>query len=257
MCGRYVLPNEDLIADNFTIHESRWGFELSYNVAPTQTVPVIRREPEGRVLDGMRWGLVPSWAKDLAIGARAINARAETLSSKPMFRAAYKSRRCIVPAAGFYEWQVREHGKVPHFIHRADGKPMAFAGLWESWRSPEDVEVLTCTIVTTSPNDVMQPLHDRMPVVLDDAAMRAWLDPASPPDALASLLVPYAGALEAYPVTTAVGSPRVNTPELIERVDAEAAPPPPVRHKRLAPREPVQLDLGAPAPRQAAAAKPR
>ena len=150
-----------------------------YNVAPTDPAPVVVTHDGERFLTRHRWGLVPSWAKDLSIGARMINARAETVATQPAFRDALTGQRCIIPATRFYEWQRVGGAKVPHSIQRNDGFPMSFTGLWASWRNPADGErVLSCTIITTTANRMMAPLHDRMPVILDDEAVDLWLDPS-------------------------------------------------------------------------------
>jgi putative SOS response-associated peptidase YedK len=201
-----------------------------------------------RVLSRLRWGLVPSWAKELKVGDRMINARAETVASKPAYRRAFANKRCLIPADGFYEWKAGAGSgagsgaggasgkarpkKQPYFIHRKDGEPLAFAGLWEVWKvpddSPDDVKgvggddgwVRSCVIVTTTPNDLMAPIHNRMPVILPESAWEQWLDPDEHDvDALAKLLVPAANELlEAYPVSTSVNNTRNNGPELARAV---------------------------------------
>ncbi len=176
----------------------------------------------------MRWGLVPSWAKDPKIGDRLINARAESVAEKPAFKTAFRKRRCILPADGFYEWQAvpGQKRKQPMFVHRVDGEPLAFAGLWEVWRDHEQPEtpwLLSCTIVTTRANATMAPVHDRMPVILPEGAWDTWLDPRVDDRArLEALLVPAADDLiELWPVSTMVNSANNNGPELAERVDPE------------------------------------
>jgi putative SOS response-associated peptidase YedK len=246
MCGRYLNnADPDLIARAFGLDEfSQTARDLGgralrprFNIAPTQLVPVVRnRTAEGQRLaiirraDGaaerelvtVRWGLIPSWARDPAIGNRMINARAETVAEKPAFRAAFKARRCVVPASGFYEWKRQGRGpKQPYLIQRRDGQPMGFAGLWETWADPATGEVVTtCTIVTCAPNELMAELHDRMPVILDPADYDAWLDPADPRGADprgAELLRPCpAEWLEAVPVSTRVNSPRNDDPSVIQ-----------------------------------------
>jgi putative SOS response-associated peptidase YedK len=165
------------------------------------------------------WGLIPSWAKDPAIGSRLINARTETLAEKPSFRSAYKYHRCLIFADGFFEWQAFSgtSGKIPHHIRLKSGKPFAFAGLWEHWQSPDGSEIKSATIITTSPNELMTPIHNRMPVILQHEAYSRWLDPTplSPVD-LNSLLIPYpAGEMIAYPVSTLVNSPANDLPEVL------------------------------------------
>ncbi len=168
----------------------------------------------------LRWGLVPSWAKDPQMGARMINARGETVAEKPSFRSAVKSRRCLIPADGFYEWVKTDGGKQPHFIHFADARPFAFAGLWERWNKGEGDPLETCTIITTSPNDLIAGLHDRMPVILPDDRYDEWLKPEPlAADRLSEILVAHpAGQMEAYPVSTYVNKPANDDAGCIARV---------------------------------------
>jgi putative SOS response-associated peptidase YedK len=216
MCGRFLL-NSPLaqLQGQFGFGE-RPNLAPRYNVAPTQTVPIVRPRANGqeRELAMVRWGLVPFWAKDLSIGSRMINARAEGIAEKPAFRAAFKQRRCLVPADGFYEWRKVAGGKQPMLIRLRSGESFGFAGLWETWRGPEG-PVETCTIVTTGPNAVTAPIHDRMPVILDPAEYGRWLDP-SQPDAQALLRPCPDDWLEAFPVSTRVNSPRHDSADLIE-----------------------------------------
>jgi putative SOS response-associated peptidase YedK len=190
-----------------------------YNIAPTQPVAVIPNDGK-RAIDFFTWGLIPSWAKDPSIGSRLINARSETLAEKPSFRSAYRRRRCLILADGFYEWQAREgtKTKVPYYIRLESGDPFGFAGLWEQWFAPDGSEVKSCTIVTTEPNELVGKIHNRMPVILPAAAHQEWLDPGEKdPDSLQGLLKPYP-ALEmmAYPVATLVNSPANDWPDLIQ-----------------------------------------
>jgi putative SOS response-associated peptidase YedK len=220
MCGRYTLgaPDEDL-ADLFDLPQVP-ELEPRYNIAPTQPVPVVRVGAAGQVreLELLRWGLIPSWSKDPAAGARLINARSETAAGKPSFRAAFKHRRCLIPAAGFYEWQRTGGGKQPYYIHRKDRRAFAFAGLWEHWAGPDGSVIESCTILTTTPNDLLRPLHDRMPVILCPTDFALWLDPAvTEASRIQPLLVPCpADQLVAYAVTTHVNSPRNDDPGCIE-----------------------------------------
>jgi putative SOS response-associated peptidase YedK len=170
----------------------------------------------------LHWGLVPKWAKERAIGNRMINARAETLAEKPSFRDAFKKRRCLVLADGWYEWQVAAGGKQPWFIRRKDARPFAFAGLWERWKDPANgAQLESCTIVTTDAAESIRKIHERMPVMLADADSDRWLDTAfSDTEKLSELLVPFdPKALEAWPVSREVNAPRNQGPELIERAD--------------------------------------
>src|SRR5215216_4713323 len=165
MCGRYTLRTPvDTLAEAFEIEEYPSSITPSYNIAPTQEVAAVVEEDEKRKLEMLRWGLIPSWAKDPAIGNKMINARAETVAEKPSFRSAFKVRRCLILADGFYEWQKTDNGKQPYYIKMQDGSPFAFAGLWEIWQNGE--EIRSATIITTDANDLMNEIHHRMPVIL-------------------------------------------------------------------------------------------
>jgi putative SOS response-associated peptidase YedK len=251
MCGRYIqVSSPTLLAEHFDVDEIAIDAapEADYNVAPRKEIlTIVQRVPKDpeaergasdggapeprtepaepiRILEQMRWGLVPSWAKDPKIGDRMINARAESVTEKAAFKTAFRKRRCIIPADGFYEWQ-RFSGtkkKQPMFVHRRDGEPIGFAGLWEVWReSPDAPWLLTCTIVTTRANSVMEPIHDRMPVMLPEAAWQTWLDVRVSDQAqLEELLVPPPDAeIEVWPVSTMVNSANNNGPELVDRVE--------------------------------------
>jgi putative SOS response-associated peptidase YedK len=189
-----------------------------YNIAPTQPVLVVPNDGTSQA-DFFVWGLIPSWAKDPTIGSRLINARAETLAEKPSFRSAFKYHRCIIFANGFYEWQAQSgsKSKLPHLIRMKSGQPFAFAGLWEHWQSPDGSEIKSATIITTTANELMATIHDRMPVILSHSAFARWLDPEPLfPVNLKNLLVPFpAGEMEAYPVSTLVNSPANDRPELV------------------------------------------
>ena len=166
MCGRYVIKNTQRFKVKFHLDELPL-FEPRYNVAPTQSVPAVRAEDIKRELVMMHWGLIPSWAKDAKIGYRLINARADGVATKPSFRSAFKRRRCLILTDGFYEWKKLDEGKQPYFIHMKDDEPFAFAGLWESWHNPDDgEEVISSSIITTDANKLMEPIHNRMPVIL-------------------------------------------------------------------------------------------
>ncbi|HEX8913218.1 MAG TPA: SOS response-associated peptidase [Humisphaera sp.] len=229
MCGRYTLSKLEQLLRQFPgITQLPDELRARFNIAPTQSVPVIANSHADRV--GMaHWGLVPSWAKDPSIGNRMINARAETLAEKPAFRSALRRRRCLVPADGFYEWQRHPDGKskTPMFIRLKSGEPFAFAGLWEVWRDPEAGEgeepLTSCTIVTTSPNALMEHIHDRMPVILPASAYAAWLDPKERDAAdLVGLLKPFpAEQMQAHPVSRRVNTPANDDRHLIEEVGAE------------------------------------
>ena len=219
MCGRFTLHAEDItLHREMAVENARIKLSPRYNIAPTQLVAAVVQEAQGRTIDAFRWGLVPFWAKDLKIGNHMINARAETIASKPSFKAALKRRRCLIPASGYYEWQKTDDGKVPHYLHMLDGRPFAMAGLWEEWTSPEEEIVCSCTIITTEANDFAAAIHHRMPVVLDATAQSAWLDPdCDDPAQLTPLLVPCAAdAMAAHPVSTRVNVATCEDPACIE-----------------------------------------
>lgn len=219
MCGRFTLltPSKTL-AEQFELPDMP-ALPPRYNIAPSQSVAAVRQSPDdgGRELVWLRWGLVPFWAKELDIGARMINARSETVVQKPAFRAAFRQRRCLVLADGFYEWQKQAGGKQPFFIRLADGRPFAFAGLWEHWDGPEGA-VESCTILTTEPNDLVRPLHNRMPIILPPADYALWLDRSvQEPRLLQPLLRPFSTQdMMAYPVSLWVNSPQNDGPRCIE-----------------------------------------
>lgn len=220
MCGRYaiVLAGDGALQRRFSLEELLDDPASRYNVAPTQTLPVIVRNSPNRV-EMMRWGLIPSWAKDAAIGSRMINARAETVAEKPAFRRPLRSQRCLVPASGFFEWKREGDGKTPHFIHLPDEPLFAFAGLYDTWRDADGQVVRSYTILTTEPNAVMAPIHNRMPVILRREDEDDWLDPENTePKHLLPLLRPYpARAMAAYPVSRMVNSPANDTPTILAR----------------------------------------
>jgi len=217
MCGRYAafLPAEAIVAlFRTTGPVPNWA--PTWNMAPTRNAPVIRLHPDNkeRRLDLLRWGLVPHWAKDLKAVRQPINARSETLATSSMFRDAYARRRCLVPADAFYEWQVLDGAKAPWAIARTDGQPMVFAGLWEGWRGPDGTVIRSFTIVTTSANDTLRPLHERMPVVLEPGDWPVWLgETDSDP---AALMRPSAAGFRTWRVGTAVNNVRNDSPDLLE-----------------------------------------
>ena len=249
MCGRYASSRrpEDLV-EEFEIDkvEVKEPLQPDFNVAPTKQVYAVvqrpvaaddKQGPSERQLRAVRWGLVPFWAKDPGIGNKMINARMETVHEKPAFRRPFASRRCLLPADGYFEWYPTEQRtkagkpvKQPFYIHPADGRVLAMAGLYEIWRDPTRDEddparfLWTCTVITTSAEDSVGHIHDRMPLMVERDRWDAWLDPtaADDPDALKGLLVPAApGRLEAYPVGTAVNNVRNNGPQLVEPLPAE------------------------------------
>jgi len=217
MCGRFTLTADvSTLQDAFPFVNMPEGLQPRFNIAPSQPVAVVPNDGRNQ-LDYFVWGLIPSWAKDPSIGNRMINARAETVLEKPSFRNAFRRRRCLVLADGFYEWKQGERGKTPMYIRLTSGKPFAFAGLWESWNAPDGSNVLSCTIITTQPNDLMATIHNRMPVILPEQAYPAWLETGEgDTKGLTELLVPYsAQEMQAYPVSPLVNSPKNDVPELI------------------------------------------
>jgi putative SOS response-associated peptidase YedK len=192
-----------------------------YNVAPTQDAAVVRERDGARSLELLRWGLIPYWAQDPAIGNRMINARAESLSEKPAFKEAYQRRRCLIPARGFYEWRKAGSLKQPYYVRLADNGVFAMAGLWERWRDEAHETIETFTVITTAPNTLLRPIHDRMPAILEPSEYDRWLDPdVSDPRALAILLHPYRPeAMAAYPVSRYVNRPENEGPECVRPVD--------------------------------------
>lgn len=218
MCGRYTLTTPvEALAEEFGVGGSLPSLSASYNVAPSREVASVVAEESGeRRLELLRWGLVPSWADDPGIGNRMINARSETASEKPSFRKAFKSRRCLILADGFYEWQKTSDGKQPFHIRMEDGRPFALAGLWEEWRGDEG-EIRSCTILTTEPNAVLSTIHNRMPVILPRDAYEPWLSPEAEKEELIALLRPYPeDGMEAYPVDRFVNSPSNDDPRCVE-----------------------------------------
>jgi putative SOS response-associated peptidase YedK len=219
MCGRFTLITPaETIAEQFQLPEVP-SLSPRYNIAPTQPVAAVRQSPEkgGPELAMLHWGLIPFWAKDPKIGARMINGRSETVAEKPAFRAAFRRRRCLVPADGFYEWQRLERGKQPFYIRPRDDRPFAIAGLWEHWEGPGGA-VESCTLLTTEPNDLVRPLHNRMPVILHPQDYDLWLDPGVQEPALLQPLLRPSPPEEmlAYPISRWINKPANEGPRCIE-----------------------------------------
>ena len=214
MCGRYALygprSRSRVESDYFSSLEQ---FPGSWNVAPGQVLPITRLKDGTVEHVTARWGLVPFWAKDEKIGYKCINARAETIAATPAFKGAYRTRRrCLVPACGFYEWRKHPAGKQPFYITSADGALLAFAGLWDDWKKPDGERLTTFTVLTCAPNELVRPLHDRMPVILRHDDYRTWLEAEDPRE----LLVPCPeDMLECFPVSSRVNSPKNDAPDLI------------------------------------------
>jgi putative SOS response-associated peptidase YedK len=220
MCGRYTIARHEVEVPLETENVHVQLRLRRYNVAPTQTAPVIRMKEGHAVVDELRWGLIPFWAKDGKIAFQGINARSETVADKPMFRAAFKQRRCLIPADGFYEWLPEGKLKLPFRFVRPDGSSFVFAGLWESWQ-PKDAPVAmeTFTILTTTPSQDVAPIHDRMPVILDSVRASHWLRPEATKEELLSLLVSAPnGYLNRVRVNPVVNSARNDTAECIEAI---------------------------------------
>ena|ERR1700737_658174 len=219
MCGRYRRTTaEEELAKRYHIPIPRQtDLPISWNIAPSQNVLVIRRNPQTgeRSLDAIKWGLIPSWAKDERIAFKTINARVETVDTSPSYRTAFKKRHCLIPADGFYEWQRAGDFKQPFAIGLKNGEPFCFAGLWEGWRKSEDEWFKTCTIITCEPNEVMATIHNRMPVILPEAVHEAWLSGVAGKE----ILTPYpAEEMTAWPISTRVNSPRNNDAHIIDQV---------------------------------------
>lgn len=213
------------MAKDFDVQEITEDLQPSFNIAPTQNVAVVLRDVNTRLVP-MRWGLIPSWAADPTIGSRLINARSETLTKRSAFKEAFKRRRCLVLADGFFEWQKQGKAKIPFFIHLKSDRPFGFAGLYEIWTPPLIEPVITCTIVTTDANDLLRPLHNRMPVILPKGAENFWLDPdVEDPSRLLDLLQPYpADEMAAFRVSSLVNSVKNDSPECIEPASALEQP---------------------------------
>ena len=228
MCGRFTQYNRSrLLARLFRLECQFDADEPRYNLAPTQSVLAVREGQRGREAVFLRWGLIPSWAKDPSFASQTINARIETVADKPAYRSAFRARRCLIPAEGFYEWKAGAgRRKTPYFIHRRDGEPLIFAGLWESWTPTEGEAVETCTILTTAANELLRPLYERMPVILDGARAEEWLDTRNADEAFQKRIAASAPAeeLALYPVGHAVSGVKREGPGLIAPAEPVAEP---------------------------------
>lgn len=222
MCGRFTLQySAEMLAQIFGAKVSQ-DITPRYNIAPTQQSPVVRISPTDNQLhiDYLKWGLIPSWAKDPTIGSKMINARSETVDEKPSFKSALKHRRCIIPASGFYEWQEVDGKKHPLYIKLKDDSLMMFAGIWDHWKSPEGEVIESFSMLTTISNELIKPLHERMPVILVPGNKDIWLDSLiSDPEQLRLFFTPYpSDMMDMYPVSDLVNSPRNDKPECIFRI---------------------------------------
>ncbi len=225
MCGRYRLSRrKQAVEEYFESAPASEGEEWSarYNIAPTQPVATVRQAGTGRVLAMMRWGLVPSWASDISIGSRLINGRSETVLEKPAFRDSFRMRRCLIPADGFYEWKKAGKDRHPYHFGMKDAGLFAFAGIWDRWKSPTGQILESCSILTTAPNELMNGVHDRMPVILPPRHYRVWLTaPAGEAERLTELLAPFdVGLMRRYPVGPLINKPQNETPECALEVAA-------------------------------------
>lgn len=223
MCGRYTLIDTNKLQERFQTANTLADLKPNYNAAPGQILPVVTANQDKNELRLMKWGLVPSWAKEPKIGYKMINARAEGIETKPSFRHAFKKQRCIVPANGFYEWQKTADGKTPKYIHFQQDTLFGFAGLWEHWQQPNGEDLQTYTIITTEPNQLMAPIHNRMPVILKHEHEDAWLDPNNQDaEFLRTLLKPYPSEpLESYTVSAEVNVAANNDQRLIGPVNSK------------------------------------
>ena len=228
MCGRFTrVTDGQQLEVIFELNDIPRTLVPQFNLAPTQLAAVARDLAGERHVSQLRWGLIPSWARDEKIGYRTINARAETLAEKPAFRSALRRQRCLVLADGFFEWERRGKQKLPHYFHMADRQPFAFAGLWERWRGPKDAPlpepIESFTIVTTEPNELLAPLHDRMPAILAADDFDLWLDrDFDQTDVLVKRLLPFpAEEMASYRVSTIVNSPRNDVPDCIQPLEGD------------------------------------
>lgn len=222
MCGRYALTEPDELTDRFDVEAPAEPLKPNYNAAPGQFMPVITEQDGGRKLEVMKWGLVPVWAKDVKMGYKLINARAETLFAKNMWKSAVIKRRCLIPANGFYEWKRQDGGKTPFFIHPEDQELFAFAGVWESWHDPAGETLHSYSIITTEPNKEMAGIHNRMPVILRQEDEAAWLEAGSDQQAIEQFLHPYHdGGLELFEVSKDVNIVKNNDGRLVLPVNSK------------------------------------
>lgn len=223
MCGRFAFAADgEQVLQQFKLTTLPPGISPRYNAAPGQEILTIRQSASGeRVAAFHRWGLIPSWAKDPSVGYQMINARGETVSERPSFRSAFRWRRCVIPATGFYEWRRHENRKLPLYFYRKDGRLLGLAGLWEAWRSPDDSVIHTVTIITTEPNELVSTVHNRMPVILRDDRIDLWLDHSTFDEAaLKACLQPFpAEAMAAHAVSPRLNSARYDAPDCIDPWD--------------------------------------
>jgi putative SOS response-associated peptidase YedK len=220
MCGRFALYSTiEIIAKEFNVGQTPFGFEPSYNIAPSQLIVTVYNEGENKLLQ-CKWGFIPSWSKDESIGNRMINARAEIVAEKPTIKSAFKKQRCLVVSDGFYEWRKEGKLKIPVYVRLKSGKPLGLAGLYNLWTSPKGEQIYTCTIITTDANKLLTPVHNRMPVIISKYNRDLWLDPnIQDEEAILPLLKPYSSDdMKAYEVSQMVNSPSNDSPENIKAI---------------------------------------
>ena len=218
MCGRFALTaNSEELANHFNLNQ-KVTLGPRYNIAPSQPVSIIRSTTSGNKLSAVRWGLIPHWAKDEKISYKLINARSETIQEKPSFRDAFKSRRCLIPATGFYEWKHEGRMKQPYYIKMKNGSLFAMAGIWESWQSPQGKTIESCSIITTEPNGIVAKIHDRMPVIIPNQSYGLWL--SSTGNSLQEFLRPHSSfKMTAYPVSGMVNNAKNEGDGCIRKID--------------------------------------
>lgn len=225
MCGRFVILDPEMIIRKYNIQKRpAFTFTARYNIAPSQEVPIVLRDTTNQI-ELMKWGLIPFWTKDPDIGTRLINARAETLAEKPSFRSSLKSKRCLIPSSGFYEWKEIGGKKIPYLIKVKDTSLFSFAGLYDIWLDEQKQEIKTFTIITTSANDYLAPIHNRMPVILNERNENIWLDKSIDTSKLITMLNPYPPEfIEAYPVSPAVNNIKNDSVDLIKPIETDDLP---------------------------------
>ncbi len=219
MCGRFSILVDYEYARQQYLANVAFKFQPSYNVSPGQDIPVVVQEPgqPKPEIRAMKWGFIPSWTKDPAIGSRMINSRSETVHEKPMFKGSFMEKRCLILSSGFYEWKKGPEGKDPYLFRIKDKPLFSFAGIWSSWTDPEKKEVQSCSILTTSPNSTVRSVYDRMPVILSGTTEKIWLHNESSESELRRAFNPFPGSeMESFPVSKRVNSPANNDPELVK-----------------------------------------
>lgn len=222
MCGRYAIATPHFSRIEQVLGTSFQAVQPRYNIAPSQNIPIIRQIDHGIELTELRWGLIPFWSKTPTTEYSTINARIETVATKPAFRGPFRTRRCLIPASGLYEWKQEGGKKQPYFITGMDDEGFAFAGLWDEWRDSSGFKLASCTIIVGPANELVAPIHDRLAIILPETTYAAWLDPKTSIEQVSGLLRPYpADQMRCWPVSKAVNQARNNAPELIEPIHSE------------------------------------